>query len=299
MARETGILEALLGGRAPLDPDWVGPGDDCCVLPASALDGERLCVSTDAVEEGVHFHASWQDPGGLAVRLLAACLSDLAACGARPLGWLLSVAWPEERGAEQAAGMAAALRAAEAEWSCPLLGGDTDVRAGALRLEGTVLGRARHPLLRSTARAGDRLFVSGPLGGAAAVVAARLANEPLEGRGAAWDDARRRFERPQPRLELGARLAGRASAAIDLSDGLRMDLGRLGRASALDARLVAGRIPVHEAADLELALGGGEDYELLIAGPVGLAGDFPELIEIGELVEPRAGGGELDVGGAA
>ena len=292
MAREAGILDALLEGGEPLGPDWVGPGDDCCVLPPCRPEEGRLCLSTDAVEEGVHFLATWLEPAELARRLLAACLSDLAACGATPVGWLLSVAWPEERGAEEAGRVAAALRAAEREWSCPLLGGDTDVRSGALRLEGTVLGRARRPLLRSGARAGDRLFVSGPLGGAAAFVAARLAGDGVEGRVAAWEDAGLRFARPRPRLELGARLAGRASAAIDLSDGLRADLERLARASGLDARVETERVPVHEAADLELALGGGEDYELLVAGPAELARDFPELI--GALVEAGDRGGRVD-----
>ena len=293
MAREAGILEALLEGGAGLGPGWVGPGDDCCVLPPSAPGDGRLCLSVDALEEGVHFLADWQEPAELAHRLLAACLSDLAACGALPLGYLLSVAWPESRDAAHASALAAALREAERELGCPLLGGDTDVRAGALRLEATVLGRADAPLLRSTARAGDRLFVSGPLGGAAAVVSAWLAGESLEGRGEAWADAERRFRRPVPRLELGRRLAGRASAGIDLSDGLLPDLERLAAASGLDAVVETARLPIHEAAGLELALAGGEDYELLVAGPPELAEEFAELVEVGRLVEPEDGGGRV------
>ena len=238
----------------------------------------------------MHFLADWQPIPQLGRRLLASCLSDLAACGAEPVGYLLAVAWPAARGAEEAAALAAALREAEAEFSCPLLGGDTDVRPGTLRLEATVLGRVKEPLLRSGAQAGDRLFVSGPLGAAAAVVTARLAGESLEGRGADWEDAELRFLRPEPRLALGRRLQGRAHAVIDLSDGLLEDAARMAIASGLDIQVDSARVPVHPAAGLELALAGGEDYELLVAGPESLAEDCPELVPIGHLAAPAGEG---------
>lgn len=291
-------MEALLQGSGGLGPGWVGPGDDCCVLPVESGSG-RLCLSVDALEEGVHFLGDWQPITALGRRLLAACLSDLAACGAEPLGYLLAVAWPEARDAAEAAELAAALREAEAEFACPLLGGDTDVRSGPLRLEATVVGRASEPLLRSGGRPGDSLFVSGALGGAAAVVTARLAGESLEGRGAAWADAEARFLRPEPRLELGRRLVGRAHAVIDLSDGLVEDAGRLAAASGLDVHVDPSLVPVHPAAGRELALGGGEDYELLVAGPDALGETCPELVRIGELREAAEESGRLrlDEGG--
>jgi thiamine-monophosphate kinase len=298
LAGEDGILEALLTDCARPGPDWIGPGDDACVLPATLPGQGRLCLTADALEEGVHFQSHWQDLGDLARRLLAVNLSDLAAMGADPLGYVLCVGWPKSLGVGEAQRLGRALREAERELGCPLLGGDTDVRSGPLRLEATVLGRAPSPLLRSTGRAGDALFVSGPLGGAAAFVTAMLAEEPVDERAPGWSDARRRFLRPEPRLDLGRALRGRAHAVIDLSDGLLTDLGRLGRASGLDATVETARVPVHPAAarradGLELALGGGEDYELLVAGPEALARDVPGLVAIGRLESPEGAGGRI------
>ena len=284
MAREQRILDALFQGRDR-------PPDDDGALLAPPSSG-HLVLTTDALEEGVHFRAGWLSLEDLAWKALAVNLSDLAAMGAEPVGYLLSLAWPESLGADEATAFGRALAEREAAWGCPLLGGDTDVRDAALRIEVTMIGRTDRPILRATARAGDSLFVSGPLGGAAAVVEKRLAGEAVDDSSDAWRDALRRFARPQPRLDVARQLAGRATALIDLSDGLRHDASRLALASGLSARLDLARIPSHPAVPADslerLALDGGEEYELLAAGPADLEG-LAGLIRVGQLEAGPAG----------
>lgn len=302
MARERHLLAVFRDGCPEPAPGWLGPGDDACASPPIGewLDRrDRLVLTTDGLEEDLHFRRSWQSARDLAYRLLAVNLSDLAAMGARPLGYLLALTWPEDRPADEARELARGLRAAEDELRCPLLGGDTDVAsAGArLRLTATVLGHATEPMRRDGGRAGDALFVSGPVGGAAAVVDAYLRGSPPDDAPPAWADALRRFRRPVPRLDLGASLAGRAHAAIDLSDGLAPDLESLARASGLAARLELDAVPVHDVVrgrsdGRALALEGGEDYELLVAGPAGLA-QMPGLVRVGSLLDGPPGDVEL------
>lgn len=293
MAREQGFREALLSGRDLAAAGGAGIGDDALVLPAETFEGGRVVLTTDALEEGVHFRRGWQGWEELGPRLLAVNLSDLAAVGARPVGCLLAVSWPEDLGEEVARRVGAGLLAAEREHGCPLLGGDTDVGPSPLRLSLTAIGTCASPVLRSGGREGDLLFVSGPLGGAAAAVARLLAGRPIPDV-QPWTDALRRFRLPEPRLELGRRVASSAHALIDLSDGLRPDLERLALASRLSAEVELRRVPVHPAAaeepeGLDLALQGGEDYELLIAGPEALAAAFPDLTRVGRLVAGPAG----------
>jgi thiamine-monophosphate kinase len=298
MAREDSVLSALLGDRPRSPrPGFVGIGDDACVVPAAAWRGGPVLATTDALEESVHFRPGWLSIDDLAWKLLAVNLSDLAAMGAEPVGYLLSVAWPEALPAGDARRLGRALAEAEAAHDCPLLGGDTDVRPGPLRLEATVLGTVPpgvDPLLRSGARAGDALFVTGELGGAAACVARWLRHEAVDEGQAAWRDAALRFRRPCPRLDVGRALRGRAHAVIDLSDGLSADLGHLARASGLAARVWSDAVPVAaaaraEAAGFDLAVGGGEDYELLVAGPASLAAEVPGLVRVGEVEDGPAG----------
>jgi thiamine-monophosphate kinase len=198
-------------------------------------------------------------------------LSDLAACGARPVAFTLSLTLPRVDEAFLA-GFAEGLYALADAHDIELVGGDTT--AGPLNIGITVMGEVPpgQALRRAGARSGDELWVSGRLGDA------RLALEAFRGqaalRGEAFDDVRRAMERPQPRVALGMALRGIASAAIDLSDGLVGDLGHVLRASAVGATLRLADIPhgPHVAACTEAQrrtclLAGGDDYELLFAAP--------------------------------
>ncbi len=244
-----------------------GPGDDCAVLAGSRTD---LCVTTDALVEGVHFtleHFSFRDIGHKA---LAVNLSDLAAMGATPKWFVCAIAHPAGFPVAQlqqlARGMAALARTSGIE----LVGGNF-TRASELSITVTAAGEvpSGRALTRGGARAGDRLFVTGTLG------EARLGLRRLR-EGATGGAAVRRQRRPVPRLEAGRIALRYARAGIDLSDGLAQDLGHLCRASGVGARLELARLPV--GAELrrafpdpvqrwQFALAGGEDYELLLAVP--------------------------------
>lgn len=250
-------------GRALL-----GVGDDCALL-APGTDG-ALAVSTDMLVEGRHFFAD-VDAAALGHKALAVNLSDLAAMGARPLGFTLALALPAvDEG--WLAGFSSGMFALADTHDCELVGGDTT--RGPLNVCITVFGTvpAAVALRRDRARPGDDVWVSGELGAAAWAVAGRLSSE---GAGAP-DAALRRLERPEPRVALGLALRGVADAAIDLSDGLAGDIGhvleRSGRAhgAPLGASLRWADVPVDpvlgalpEDRRVALALSGGDDYELL------------------------------------
>jgi thiamine-monophosphate kinase len=246
----------------------LGIGDDCALLQPSP--GHQLAVSTDMLVAGRHFFPD-VDPQALGHKSLAVNLSDLAAMGARPLGFTLALSLPEADGAWLSAFARGLFGLADAH-DCPLVGGDTT--RGPLNICITVLGEVLpgQALRRDAARAGDDLYLSGRTG------EARLALELL--RGTSWavqacPDAalarvRDRLEQPTPRLALGRALAGLAHAALDLSDGLCGDLGHILRASGVGADIEVSRLPV--APDLqglpkdrrlECLLSGGDDYELL------------------------------------
>ena len=246
----------------------LGGGDDCALLQPTP--GMQWAVSTDALVEGRHF-LSTVPPDALGHKALAVNLSDLAACGARPVAFTLSLTLPRVDEAFLA-GFADGLYALAQAHDIELVGGDTT--AGPLNIGITVMGEVPpgQALRRGGARAGDELWVSGRLGDA------RLALEAFRGRaalrGEAFEEVRRAMERPQPRVALGQALRGIASAAIDLSDGLAGDLGHVLRASAVGATLRLGDIPhgPHVAACSEgqrrqCLLAGGDDYELLFAAP--------------------------------
>jgi len=242
----------------------LGGGDDCALLQPRP--GMTWAVSTDALVEGRHF-LSTVAPDALGHKALAVNLSDLAACGARPVAFTLALTLPRVDEAFLA-GFAAGLYALAEAHGIELVGGDTT--AGPLTICITVMGEVPpgQALRRAGARPGDDLWVSGRLGDA------RLALEAFRGqaalRGEAFEDVRRAMERPQPRVALGLALRGIASAAIDLSDGLVGDLGHVLRASGVGATLRLADIPhgEHVAACTEAQrrvclLGGGDDYELL------------------------------------
>lgn len=246
----------------------LGVGDDCALL--SLTPGQQLATSTDLLVEGRHF-LSTVAPERLGHKALAVNLSDLAACGARPLAFTLSLALPQ---AEEAwlAGFARGLFALADAHGCELVGGDTT--RGPLAINVSIFGEvpAGQALLRSGARPGDELYVSGRLGDA------RLALEVFRGTvslpGEAFERVRVAMECPQPRVALGLALRGVASSAIDLSDGLLGDLGHVLQRSGCGARLEVDAVPRSaELAAQPLALqrlctlAGGDDYELLFTAP--------------------------------
>ena len=256
IARIERIAERVQGRSVEL-----GIGDDAAVLRPPP--GERLLVSTDALVENVHFRWATQAPVTVGRRALAANLSDLAAMGGRPLGFVLALAAPPSLPVATLDGVARGLTAEARRYACPLVGGNV-TRAQRTSLTLTVLGAARpgRILTRSGTRVGDRILVTGSLGAVALEVA----------RGG-------RVRRvPRPRIEAGRALARlpNVGGCIDVSDGLGADLGHLlaaGSGGPLAAELEQARIPVPRGfkaacrrAGLDperLALQGGEDYELL------------------------------------
>jgi thiamine-monophosphate kinase len=258
-------------------PEGVGPrravlgnGDDCALIAPRA--GMQLAISTDTLVEGRHF-LSTVPPERLGHKALAVNLSDLAACGATPLGFTLALTLPRVDESWLGAFARGLFELADAH-DCELIGGDTT--AGPLALSITVFGEvpAGQALLRGGARAGDDLWVSGQPG------EARLALEAFRGTlhpalsGEAFEACRLVLECPEPRVALGQGLRGLASAAIDVSDGLLGDLGHILARSGVGADLFADALPCGpclrirpRAEQLDCILAGGDDYELLFTAP--------------------------------
>lgn len=259
----------------------LGVGDDCALLQPTP--GTQLAISSDMLVEGRHFFPD-VDPFALGHKALAVNLSDLAACGATPLAFTLALALPRADKAWLEPFSRGLLHLADAH-GCELVGGDTT--QGPLNIcitvfgEVPVVGGKSQALLRSGARAGDDLYVSGTLGDA------RLALEALRGAlqlpAEALAQARTRLEQPTPRVALGQALRGVASAAIDVSDGLLGDLRHILTASrvgatirtefAMDLAAAGSRLAVEGAAisqekQLEFVLSGGDDYELAFTAPM-------------------------------
>ena len=196
----------------------LGIGDDCALLDP-VPPGQQLAISTDMLVAGRHFFEG-TDPVAIGHKALAVNLSDLAAMGARPVGFTLALALPTADAA-WLQGFADGLFGLAARAACPLIGGDTT--RGPLNISITVLGQvsAMHALRRDGARVGDAIWVSGLLGAAALAVARRSQGQPVP------DAAARRLDWPEPRLAAGLGLTGVTSAAMDISDGLAGDLGHL------------------------------------------------------------------------
>jgi len=264
-----------------------GVGDDCAVLDVPP--GDRLCVSTDSSVENVHFRREWLTPREIGYRATVAALSDLAAMAARPLGVLVALTVPpgwRHHLQEIAAGIGEAVGAA----GTVVAGGDTTGGAE-LSLTVTVLGAARVPLPRGASRPGDRVYVTGVLGGPAAALRAYLRGE--EPRAADRD----RFARPVPRLAAARWLAERgARAAVDVSDGLMTDAGHLAAASGVRVTIDLERVPTVEGVAAHDAAASGEEYEIVVTAPCELdVGRFEaecgvRLTEIGRVEEAGAAG---------
>ena len=259
--------------RRPVRRSPLGVGDDCALLAPAP--GTQLAVSTDMLVEGRHFFPG-TDARRLGHKCLAVNLSDLAACGAQPLAFTLALALPEADPRWLEPFSQGLLALADAH-GCELVGGDTT--RGPLTISVTVFGEvpAGRALLRSGARAGDDVYVSGSLGDARMALGA-LRGEWPAGAGmdaATLEAARARLEAPTPRVALGLALRGVATAAIDVSDGLLGDLGHVLKASGvgatIDADAVSSLMASGGALDAGLrrrcTLAGGDDYELAFAAP--------------------------------
>jgi len=238
----------------------VGIGDDCAVLRLPR--GHEALVTTDFNLENVHFRRAWHPPDSVGHRCLARGLSDIAAMGGEPMAAFLSLALPpdvEQRWVDEfTKGL---IRLAQ-RFRIPLAGGDTAQSPRGILADIVVLGAvpAGKAVLRSGARAGDLIYVTGRLGGAAAVL-----EQLRDGKKVRPKDFPAHFY-PSPRLEVGRYLRehGLATAMIDISDGLSADLNHICEASRAGARIEASRVSIGDnVRDLALALHGGDDYELL------------------------------------
>ena len=256
----------------------VGPGgldlaDDAAAFIPPA--GRLLVVAADAMVQGVHFLPD-DPPETVGRKLLRVNLSDLAAMGAAPLGYLLTLAMPRDMTENWFAGFCAGLAVDQAAFKVHLLGGDTtSTPEGPLVLSLTILGHAAPGciLRRGGAKIGDGLWVTGTIGDGAlglAVLQGRLQLQEPKQQDEFLAD---RYRLPQPRVVFGTGLHGIASAAMDVSDGLVQDCGHICRESKLSATIEAGLVPLSPAARgagaawLETCLTGGDDYELLMAVP--------------------------------
>ncbi len=282
----------------------LGPGDDAALVG----DG-RMAVSTDLSVEGVHFRSEWITPREVGYRAVTAALSDMAAMAARPIGGLLSLAIDRERAPRWAPEIAAGAGAALGRHRGVLLGGDLSRTPdeAPIVIDVTVVGEADRPLRRSGSRPGDRLWVTGTLGGAAAAVEIWTS-----GQGDPAAPLRERFSHPEARVAEARWLAERdvARALIDLSDGLAADARHLAAAGGVRILLDPKLLQVDPNAEaalgaeraLELALAGGEDYELAFTAAPGaveeVVAEFRErfalaLTRVGEVTS----GAGLDIVG--
>lgn len=256
---------------APLAaPGALGLVDDVALIDGP--DGEQYALTTDTIIEGVDYFPD-DPPGLVAQKLLRVNLSDLAAKGARPFGYLLTTALPPSRDEAWLEAFTAGLAADQTAFGLGLLGGDSSATPGPATLSLTALGRVAKgkAVLRSGAQAGDFIYVSGTIGDAALGLAAlkgELKEASAEDRAFLVD----RYHLPRPRLALGQKLVGVATAMIDISDGLVADLQHVCSASGLAASILADNVRLSESAynalkllknGLERVLGGGDDYELL------------------------------------
>ena len=276
-AEETSAEERLIARYfRPLagDPGAFGLGDDAAVLtPPPGCD---LVLTTDGVIAGVHFFPD-DPPQTIGRKALRMNLSDLAAKGATPAGFLLSVALPQNIEENWLAAFAEGLGEDAQLYRCPLLGGDTDRTPGPISVSIAAFGTVPRGKMvrRGTARPGDCVVVTGTIGDAALEVrlrrdrdlAARLAlSEPMR------EHLRQRYLLPQPRNAVADAVLAHASAAMDVSDGLAGDLAKLCRASSVAAEIDVARVPLAAAARaaiaadpslLETVLTGGDDYEIV------------------------------------
>jgi thiamine-monophosphate kinase len=309
---EESLVQDFLAALSAGYPGALGLQDDCALLTPEP--GTQLVLKTDPVAAGVHFFAD-DAPEDIAWKALAVNVSDLAAKGAQPIAYLMALALPHVPTRDWMRRFASGLGEAQAAFGCHLIGGDTDRTAGPLTISITAIGSVPEGRMvrRATARASDRLYVTGSIGDAALGLRLRrdagaAAAMGIDAAGAAY--LVQRYLRPRPALSIRDALREHAGAAMDVSDGLVKDLGRLCAASGVGARIEAARVPLSAPARAAVRanpqlladlLTGGDDYEVLMAVPPGKQAAFEAatgLLSIGQIV---AGSGVtvLDAAGAA
>ena len=239
-----------------------GIGDDCAILRPAP--GAELLVTTDLCLEKVHFRRAWHPPATVGHRCLTRGLSDIAAMGGEPSTCFLSLGLPKDLSQKWVNDFLKGLLSLAKRFNVQLAGGDTSA-AQQITADIIVLGQvpAGKAILRSGARPGDRIYVTGSLGGSAATLKQLYAGKAVKPTRSSTHFY------PTPRIEVGTWLRKHrlASAMIDLSDGLSVDLAHICQESQVAATITADQIPIGKGADLQLALHGGEDYELLFTAP--------------------------------
>ncbi len=281
----------------------LGIGDDAALIEARA--GWPLALTSDFSIEGIHFTERLHPPAAVGHRALARSLSDIAAMGATPRFALISLALSPRADRAWTKSLYEGIFRLARRFGVAVAGGDTAAGVRQTALDVTVAGEVApgRALLRSGARRGDLIFVAGELGLSA--LGLRLLKKHNRSGSARHQKAIRAHLYPEPQCPLGSYLArrGLASAAIDISDGLSIDLARLAEASGLGASIEAGRIPVAQSQEspfgarslLSLALGGGEDYKLLFTVPAARSHLLPRrfqgirIYRIGEMRGARQG----------
>lgn len=246
-----------------------GIGDDCAVLRVPA--GEEALVTTDFSLEGIHFRREWHPPAVVGHRCLTRGLSDIAAMGGKPLAAFLSVALPRSVSQHWVDRFLQGFLALADEFNVTLAGGDTAESPAGVLADIVVLGSVPKgkAILRSGARPGDRIYVTGELGGASAALQELFAGHQVRPR-----DFPRHFH-PVPRIAVGQLLRTKrlASAMIDVSDGLSTDLAHICEESKVGAEILASAVPLagvgkrKQDVELRQALHGGDEYELLFTAP--------------------------------
>ncbi len=314
MADDASAEDRLIARHfAPLatHPGALSLSDDAAFIkPPPGCD---LVLKTDAIIGGVHFFAD-DAPGAVASKALRVNLSDLAAKGAKPLGFLLSLALTKETGDDWLSAFAEGLRGDAVLYDCPLFGGDTDRTPGPIVISVAMFGSVPEGTMvrRAGAKPGDVVFVTGTIGDAALGLALR--------QGATWplSEAQRRhllsrYLLPQPRHALTEAVRTHASAAMDVSDGLAGDFAKLCRVSKVAAEIDVARVPLSAAAKaalaaepamLETALTGGDDYEIVCTVPAAKAESFRAAaqrakVAVSEIGTIKAGEGVRFLGSGA
>lgn len=276
--RASGEFERIARHFAPLAKSYplaFGLLDDAAVLRLRA--GEEAVITSDAMIAGVHFFPD-DPPDLIAAKLLRTNLSDLAAKGARPVGYQLVAAWRKDMDEEWIGAFARGLARDQRRYGIALMGGDTVATPGPASFAITAIGRVRRGtmLRRAGARAGHDIYVSGHVGDAFLGLLLRRGDLRMEGNSVAARYLLRRHRLPEPRLELGRKLIGLASAALDVSDGLLADLGHICEVSGLRARIDLALLPLSRPAALAMSVSGisrlqlaagGDDYEICFTAP--------------------------------
>ena len=290
---EFGFIDYIKSNFQPPE-GTMGIGDDCAVMPAG--DGELL-FSTDLLMEGVHFLRSESSPEDVGWKAAAVNLSDIAAMGGMPVATFLSIALPKDAQGEWAERFIEGYRQISSQYDVPLLGGDTTSSLRDIAVNVGILGRCQSGkrLMRSGAKIGETIYVTGPLGDSAAGLQAILKGIR---RSEEVKTLIERHKRPLPRVDAGVILiqSGKVGAMMDISDGIASDMRHIMKASKVGAVIALDRLPLSSELisvcaeqgwdRFWLSTSGGEDFELLFTGPDGLENELDiKVYPVGKIVD--------------